>query len=307
MELKQIEYFLQLAQMQHVSQTADFLNISQPTLSKSLSRLEEDLGVTLFDRVGNRLRLNNNGQHFYESAKQALQILNSASLFAKRSAYEISGNISIACLTFAPILIPCISEYMELNPLANIQLLQYNHSLNRATDMEYDFILLSAQDTLENNQNGWVIQNLFSEKIFFVIGPRHPQFHRFEEDGGDFDLTYFSDASFVTMRLDHHFSDFTYKICQEAGFFPRSYFQTDDFLLKMNILREGLAVAFLPACCIEEAKRLCPGVKVFTLQQASTTRRIQMMRRRKHLLSETALDFWDFLLEHFQLPRDELD
>ena len=94
MELKQIEYFLQLAQMQHVSQTADFLNISQPTLSKSLSRLEEDLGVTLFDRVGNRLRLNNNGQHFYESAKQALQILNSASLFAKRSAYEISGNIS---------------------------------------------------------------------------------------------------------------------------------------------------------------------------------------------------------------------
>ena len=35
MELKQIEYFLQLAQMQHVSQTADFLNISQPTLSRA--------------------------------------------------------------------------------------------------------------------------------------------------------------------------------------------------------------------------------------------------------------------------------
>ena len=56
MELKQIEYFLQLAQMQHVSQAADFLNISQPTLSKSLSNLEKDLGVPLFDRVGNRDR-----------------------------------------------------------------------------------------------------------------------------------------------------------------------------------------------------------------------------------------------------------
>jgi len=90
MELKQIEYFLQLAQMQHVSQAADFLNISQPTLSKSLSNLEKDLGVPLFDRVGNRLRLNASGQRFYEKAKQAMQILNTASLAAKRSVYDIS-------------------------------------------------------------------------------------------------------------------------------------------------------------------------------------------------------------------------
>lgn len=61
MELKQIEYFLQLARFEHMSQTADFLGIYQSTLSKSLNSLERELGIKLFDRVGNRIRLNENG------------------------------------------------------------------------------------------------------------------------------------------------------------------------------------------------------------------------------------------------------
>lgn len=304
MELKQLEYFLQLAQTQHVSQTADFLNISQPTLSKSLAHLERDLGVPLFDRVGNRLRLNANGQHFYDSAKQALQILNSAALFAKRSVYEMSGNISIACLAFAPILVPCISEYIQLNPLVNIQLFQYNHNFNRATDLEYDFILASAMDAVENERNAdvWVSQPLFSEALLFVIAPSHPQFGQLPEQPEEFDLSAFSDASYVTMRLDHHFIDFTYQVCQDAGFFPKSYFQTDDFLLKMNIVREGLAVALLPASCMEEANRLCPGLRSFPVK---AQRSVVALRKKKSLLSEASLDFWDFLLEAYQLPRDE--
>lgn len=227
MELKQIEYFLQLAQMQHVSQAADFLNISQPTLSKSLSNLEKDLGVPLFDRVGNRLRLNASGQRFYEKAKQAMQILNTASLTAKRSVYDISGNISIICLTFASILLKCIKEYMELNPLVNIQLLQYNHVLNRAADADYDFILSAAEDSAENGDNNqfWVSQPLFSEDLYFVIGPKHPQFSQLKAGEDSIDLAQFADSNFVTMQLDNNFIDFSYKICQNAGFLRNPTFK----------------------------------------------------------------------------------
>lgn len=82
MELKQIEYFLQLAQTQHLSQTADILHIAQPTLSKSLKSLERELGTPLFDRVGNRLHLNDSGERFYANAKQAMQLLTTATLQA---------------------------------------------------------------------------------------------------------------------------------------------------------------------------------------------------------------------------------
>lgn len=309
MELKQIEYFIQLAQMQHVSQTADFLNISQPTLSKSLSNLERDVGVPLFDRVGNRIRLNASGQQFYSYAKQIMQTLNTATLSAKRFVFEVSGNISIACLSFAPILLPCISEYMKLNPLVNIQVLQYNHNINRVSDIDYDFILASAQDELNEDQNSqlWVTQPLFSEDCLFVIGPKHPQFSQLPKHGEPIDLTQFSDASFVTMHIDDKFVDFTYDICQEAGFFPKSYFQTDDFLIKMNIVREGSAVAFLPQTCIAEATLLCPGLRAFQPAHQNIRRTVLMTRKKKSLLSEASLDFWEFMLDHFNLSPDERD
>lgn len=307
MELKQIEYFLQVAQLQHVSQAADFLNISQPTLSKSLASLERSLGAPLFDRVGNRLRLNASGQSFYTYAKQAMQMLDTASLTAKQSVFEVAGNISIICLSFAPIILPCISEYVKLNPQINIQILQYNHNLNRASDEDYDFVLSSAQDEVISNQNSqlWVTQPLFSEDCLFVIGPNHPQYAEICEDNGRVDLTQFSNARFVTMRLDSNFVDYTYPICQNAGFFPKSYLQTDDFLVKMNLIREGIAVAFLPAACLNEAELLCPGLRALKVNHCNVHRTVLMMRKKKSLLSEAALDFWDFVMEYFHLPKDE--
>lgn len=308
MELKQIEYFLQLARLQHVSQTAAFLDISQPTLSKSLANLEKDLGVPLFDRVGNRIRLNASGQRFYTHAQRAMQMLNSGALSAKQLIYESSGNISIICLSFAPILLPCISEYMKLNPMINIQILQYNHRLNSTADGEnYDFILASAQDEVSDEQNAqfWVTQPLFSEDVLFIVGSNHPLFPELPQDEDSIDLTKFSQARFVTMQIGNNFIDFTYHICQNAGFFPQTYFQTDDFLVKMNAIREGLAVAFLPQSCLKEAMLLCPGLRVFKIQHYSAHRTVVMMRKKKRLLSESALDFWDFMLDYYHLPEDE--
>ena len=309
MELKQIEYFLSLAQMQNISQAADYLHISQPTLSKSLSNLERDLGVPLFDRIGNRLYLNASGQSFYNKARQAMRILDAATFSAKQAVYKITGNLSIVCLVFAPILSPCISEYMELNPQVDIQLRQYNHNLNLSANTDYDFILSDSHDVQANEPNTqiWVSQTLFSEDTRLIIGPGHPKYSQMADEETVVDLTLFSDDSFVTMQRDSNFIDYTYQICQQAGFSPKTYFHTDDFLVKMTIIREGLAIAFLPESCVEEALRLCPGLRVLQYAPGNIMRSVVMTRKKKSLLNEAALDFWDFLLEYYRLPKDERD
>lgn len=306
MELKQIEYFLQLAKMQHMSRTAEFLNISQPTLSKSLNTLERDLGITLFDRVGNHLELNESGQKFYVKAKQAMQILNGAVLSAKQASYEVSGEVSIVCIAFAPILVPCVSAYMELNPKVNVRLLHFDHLLNSSGEADYDFILTASRykPDLGHGQKLWSSTALFYEHAYFVIGPAHPMFSTLPEHDEDFDLSRFADANFIVMRQDANYSDFSYEICQNAGFMLRSYFQTDDFLVKMDIVREGKGVAFLPHSCLEEARIVCPGMRAFRCPSASGDRTVQILRKQKSLLNETSLDFWDFLLDYYHLPPD---
>lgn len=61
MDIRNIEYFLHLAKYEHVSATADLLHISQPSLSKHITSLEREIGVKLFDRIGNRIVLNKTG------------------------------------------------------------------------------------------------------------------------------------------------------------------------------------------------------------------------------------------------------
>ena len=75
MTITQLTYFKELAKIQHITKTAQFLHISQPSLSSALKSLEEELGVKLFDRNGKLLVLNDNGQLFLQYVEKALSSL----------------------------------------------------------------------------------------------------------------------------------------------------------------------------------------------------------------------------------------
>lgn len=57
MHLEELEWFVVLAETEHVTEAAAELGVSQPTFSRALTRIEQKAGVPLFDRVGRRLRL----------------------------------------------------------------------------------------------------------------------------------------------------------------------------------------------------------------------------------------------------------
>ena len=61
MELLQLIYFDKVAELQHMTRAAQELHLAQPALSKMIKTLETELGVTLFDRIGKRIVLNQNG------------------------------------------------------------------------------------------------------------------------------------------------------------------------------------------------------------------------------------------------------
>ena len=72
MELNQLSCFLQAAKTEHITQAAEQLHMTQPALSKVIARLEDDLGVRLFDREGKHIRLNEYGQVALRYTEQIL-------------------------------------------------------------------------------------------------------------------------------------------------------------------------------------------------------------------------------------------
>lgn len=75
MELLQLQYFKTIAECQHITKAANKLMISQPSLSNTLSRIENELGVQLFDRQGRNIILNNYGRIVLEHANNILREL----------------------------------------------------------------------------------------------------------------------------------------------------------------------------------------------------------------------------------------
>ncbi len=72
MELLQLKYFMKAAELNNISQAARELNIVQSAVSRSIGRLEEDLGVQLFDRKGKKIVLNENGSLAYKRCQKIL-------------------------------------------------------------------------------------------------------------------------------------------------------------------------------------------------------------------------------------------
>lgn len=90
MDMAQLYSFQKVAEKEHLTKAAEELSISQPALSASLSRLEHELGVALFDRVGRRLSLNECGRIFQRYADRILQEVADAQ--AELSAYIAAEN-----------------------------------------------------------------------------------------------------------------------------------------------------------------------------------------------------------------------
>src|SRR2546428_13358678 len=70
MDLLQLHYFRTVARLEHMTRAAEALLIAQPALSQTIARLEDELGVPLFDRLGRRIRLNLFGKAFLERVER---------------------------------------------------------------------------------------------------------------------------------------------------------------------------------------------------------------------------------------------
>ena len=75
MDLQQLKYFQTIARLEHVSRAAEELYVAQPSLSRAIARLEEELGVPLFDRQGRHIQLNHLGRAFLKYVEEAFDKL----------------------------------------------------------------------------------------------------------------------------------------------------------------------------------------------------------------------------------------
>ena len=98
MNLQQLYYFRKLAEVQHYTEAAKALYITQPSLSDSIASLEHELSVSLFQKKGRGIQLTKYGQEFSEYVNQALGILEHGIAAVREKSDSVTGTIDIGCI-----------------------------------------------------------------------------------------------------------------------------------------------------------------------------------------------------------------
>ena len=95
MEIRVLRYFLMVAREENITKAAELLHITQPTLSRQLMQLEEELGKKLFQRTNHSIRLTEDGMLLRRRAQEIVQLADKTEMEFKTGEEELSGSIAI--------------------------------------------------------------------------------------------------------------------------------------------------------------------------------------------------------------------
>ena len=95
MELRTLRYFLAVAREENMTEAANVLHVTQPTLSRQIADLERELGVTLFDRTNRSCVLTGDGMRLRQRAEEIISLVNQTEAELADDEGELAGNIRI--------------------------------------------------------------------------------------------------------------------------------------------------------------------------------------------------------------------
>ncbi|MGC0362448.1 LysR family transcriptional activator of glutamate synthase operon [Rhodococcus sp. 27YEA15] len=236
-----LEWFVMLAETQHVTATSDMTRISQPTLSRKLARLEKQIGVPLFDRHGRRLTLNAYGRILYDHAKPALRSLTAAQNYIEALAGPNGGTVRLDFLhSFGTWLIPrMLRNYRADHPGVHFELHQDAAALlgERVACGRSDLAVVSPEP--RSAHLSWA--PIAVQTLALAV----PSDHRFAT-AATIDLIDAADESFIGMHENFGMRRILDELCATAGFTPRLVFESSELATIGGLVSAGLGVAVMP-------------------------------------------------------------
>lgn len=174
MELRQLRYFLSVAETEHLTQSAQALFVTQSTLSHGLRQLEEELGVTLFDRVGRGLKISQAGLAFKGYVGRAVQELEAGRMALGQLNGLQAGSLTVGVIpTFMDTLVPsAVARFSARYPGIRISIRDLRADLIEEQLMAGQLDVGIAFHPTEREDID--AEHLFTEQLQLLLSPGHP-------------------------------------------------------------------------------------------------------------------------------------
>lgn len=249
MNLKQLEYFLQAAEMKNITAAAHKLHMAQPPLSRQISLLEEELETTLLKRSNKGIELTEAGKVLYDKAKGVFATIAEMVEVVKETDAGIRGVISIGTIYSAiPVFVEQLKYINRHYPLITFKVMHGDpNELMAWLEQGVVDILFLRSPTCETKDFHYQI--LEEEKLVLVV-------HRELDpapDREELDIPHLKGVPLCMLRSGKYwgYNEFLVNECHKYGFNPNIVCECHDTSVALALVMKKFGITYQPQSIVK--------------------------------------------------------
>ena len=289
MELLQLKYFLALAESEHVSRTAEELHISQPSLSATIKKLEDELGVPLFQRSGRNIALSDYGRAFRTYAEQAMMNLE----IGKNTLVQMR-NTSENTLTLG-VLSPYVwSDFLEAFRDKHPEIMINSYSMEG--DQYIDALISGRIDMYigginDRSRMDLRYETLYTDPMVLLVNTGNPL-----SEISEVDLRSCKDEKFINLDRNTNLQQFISTLYDAAGFTPRTVMEVD-YTIRDEMVSMNYGISITTSHSAQKTK--FENVKPVNITYPPFRRELGLVWKKDLIFRRTIRLFHDFAAEYY--------
>jgi LysR family hydrogen peroxide-inducible transcriptional activator len=277
--LTELRYIVAVARERHFGRAAETCFVSQPTLSVAVKKLEDELGVVLFERGPGEVSVTPAGQKIVEQAQRVLEEASRIREIAAAGKDPLAGQLRLGAIyTIGPYLLPKLIPILRRNAPAMQLLIQENFTHRLAEELksgEVDVILVA----LPFDAPGIVTRAVYDEPFLVAVPKGHPWENRKRVTSEEL-----TNESLLLLGEGHCFRDQVLEICHTVRAKDRSPLARTLEGGSLETIRQmvagGVGVTVLPATSTATSGGASDLIRILPFARPAPTRRVGLAWRR---------------------------
>lgn len=275
MEMRLLEYALEIYRQRSFTKAAQQLCIAQPSLSQQISKLERELGVSLFYRGHGAVELTPDGVRFIEQAEQILRLRDDLirEMRERKEGFGRELVIGTTAITGGHVLPPLLQAYRERFPQVQVNLVE--EATEQLEELTAKGIVDVSILALPLDDPRLATKTMLTEPIYVALprmqkewmSPEVTRWIQLSQDKllqerdvatGSLSLAELAKAPFILLKQGFGFRQTVLELCAKKGFQPHIAFETSSIETAQSLVSYGLGVTLVPEMVIRQDSRPHP-------------------------------------------------
>ncbi len=299
MNLRDLEYLVAVDEHRHFRKAAEECNVSQPTLSAQIKKLEETLGVQLIERTQRKVMLTPVGREVVAQARNVLGEVQHLAEIPRQYLDPMSGPLHIGIFpTLAPYLLPHIirplkEKYpaleLRLTEAMTLPLLQHLH------DGKCDVLILALPIPAEHAHTSLEAISLFREPFYLAVPEKHPLSKR-----KGLKLRDIVGERLSLLEDGHCLRDQALDVCKTAGSMENADLRATSLETLRYMVQAGETITLMPELACQDREVAGRGIRYLPFEQPGPEREIGLVFRNSSQRKECFRNLAALIREHFR-------